>query len=351
MEKISIISFTGNGTRLCSTVVSELKTLGYEVNAYAMEAHMKEPGICPSIRPLKGKLQEWTGEQFQDADAIIYIGAVGIAVRAIAPFVKDKTTDPAVIVIDEKARFVIPVLSGHIGGANELAGELSLSLNSMPVITTATDLNQLFAVDVFAVKNNLFISSMDYAKRISAALLRHEKIGLASDFEIKGILPEQITPELQQEYGICISLSEKSQPFAKTLNLIPRVITLGIGCRKGKTLEEIEQAVFEVLERQDISIHAVRNVASIDLKKEERGLVDFCRKYGLEFQTYSSGQLEAVSGSFLESEYVKKVTGTGNVCERAAILGSSYGRMVQEKTARDGVTVSMARRGQVIYIE
>ena len=377
MKKISIVSFTRNGTELCYTVASEIKILGYEVSVFAMEEHIKESngksvkdvsvresydrdtnvkevGTSPlevEISPLKGKLKDWTKDQFQSADAIIYIGAVGIAVRAIAPFIQSKTTDPAVIVIDEKASFVIPLLSGHIGGANELASQLALRLQSVPVITTATDLNGLFAVDVFAVKNNLFISNMEYAKRISAAVLKHEEIGIISDFELKGTLPDYIVSARGQEYGISISLDEKSNPFPKTLHLLPRVITLGIGCKKGKSLEDIERLVFEVLEQHQIPIHAVSNVATIDLKKEEQGLLEFCDKYKLELNIFTSAQLEAVSGSFTESEYVKKVTGVGNVCERAAILGSNYGQMIQEKTAKDGVTVSITRREQVIYFE
>jgi cobalt-precorrin 5A hydrolase len=385
MKKISIVSFTRNGTELCYRAASELKLLGYDISAFAMEEHIQEmkanayevkayeakayeakafeaetfeakpneakAALEVEIKPLKEKLREWTKLQFQSADAIIYIGAAGIAVRAIAAFIHSKTTDPAVLVIDEQANFAIPLLSGHIGGANELAGQLALKLHCVPVITTATDLNGLFAVDVFAVKNNLFIANMEYAKKISAAVLKHEKIGITSDFELKGTLPDYITPAIEQDYGICITLDERSKPFPKTLNLIPRIITLGIGCKKGKSLEEIEELVLEVLELQNISIHAVRNVATIDLKKEEQGLLEFCEKYKLELNIYSSTQLEEVSGNFTESEYVKKITGIGNVCERAAILGSSNGKMIQEKTAKNGVTVSITRREQVIYFE
>lgn len=355
MKKISIVSFTRNGTELCYRVTSELKSLEYEVAAFAMEKHIQEckrgSAIEANIKPLSGKLKMWTEEQFKTADAIIYIGATGIAVRAIAPYVKNKSSDPAVIVLDEKANFVIPLLSGHIGGANELAIQLASSLHSVPVITTATDLNGLFAVDVFAVKNHLFIANMEFAKRISAAVLKHEEVGIASDIELKGALPDYIAPAKGQEYGIRISLNEKDNLFSKTLHLIPRVITLGIGCKRGKSLEEIESLVLKVLKQHQISIHAVRNVATIDLKKDEQGLLAFCEKYKLELTIYTSSQLEEVSGSFTESEYVKTVTGVGNVCERAAILGSGYGQMIQEKTAKDGVTVSVTRREQVIYFE
>lgn len=347
MKKISIISFTVKGTQLCDKLNSELTLLGYETNAFAVERYIKEF----KINPLRVNLKEWTKEQFQQTDAIIFIGSTGIAVRAIAPFIKDKTTDPAVIVMDEKAGFVIPVLSGHIGGANELAGELAKRFASIPVITTATDINHQFAVDVFAVKNDLFISSMAYAKEISAELLRNQEIGFVSDFIVTGSLPENMVQGEKCDYGICISLNEKKRPFSKTLYLIPRIITLGIGCKKGKSLEEIEKAVFEVLNNNDVSIHAIHNIATIDLKKEEQGLLDFCEKYNLKMDIFMTELLGSVPGNFSESDYVKKVTGVGNVCERAAFIGSSYGVILQEKVAKDGITVSLARKEQVIHFE
>jgi cobalt-precorrin 5A hydrolase len=347
MKKISIISFTGNGTRLCAKLKSQLVAMGYETSACAIERYSKEF----DLPPLTVSLKEWTKEQFQHVDGIIFIGATGIAVRAIAPFITQKISDPAVIVMDEKASFVIPILSGHIGGANELARELSKCFNSIPVITTATDINDQFAVDSFAVRNKLYISNMEYAKFISAALLRLEEIGMISDLRMEGLYPKQISPIIGTEYGICISISEKKQPYPQTLKLIPKLITLGIGCKKGKSMKDIEEVVLEVLSQHDISIHAVNNVATIDLKKEEKGLLEFCRKYDLEFTTYSADSLGNVLGDFIESEYVKQVTGVGNVCERAASLGSDYGTILQKKVAKDGVTVSIARKEQVIYFE
>ena len=121
-------------------------------------------------------------EDFEDCDAIVFIGACGIAVRSIAPFVKSKKIDPAVVVVDEQGQFAISLLSGHIGGANELTEEIAEILRAQSVITTATDLNDKFAVDVFAKKNGCFISDMELAKEISAALLAGKEVGFASDF-------------------------------------------------------------------------------------------------------------------------------------------------------------------------
>ena len=337
--KVSLISFTRNGADLEQNLLTFLKAQGNEAEGFTMGAYAEETALESINEPLK----EWTKRQFNQMEAIIFIGAAGIAVRMISPFVKDKSTDPAVIVIDEKGGFVIPLLSGHIGGANELAYEIAGYLGTIPVITTATDINEKFAVDLFAKKNKLYISRMDYAKGISAAILNSRKIGFESDFPVIGSPPESLTDKKNCEYRICISLNEKTESCCKTLNLIPRIITLGIGCRKGKSSEEIENVVSEVLKANNISIHSVANVTSIDLKKEEEGLLEFCNKFKFKLITYTAEMLKKVEGTYIESDYVKSVTGIGNVCERAAILGSSNGIMIQKKYAKNGITVSIAK--------
>ena len=149
-----------------------------------------------SFSPVKeGGLSAWAGERFGDSDGLIFIGACGIAVRAIAPYIRDKKTDPAVLAADEKGRFVIPLLSGHLGGANELAERLAAGLakSGIPaqaVLTTATDVNRRFAVDVFAKEHGLVLDQMKLAKEISAAVLAGEPVGLFSDFPFSGPVPE-----------------------------------------------------------------------------------------------------------------------------------------------------------------
>lgn len=337
--KISLISFTQNGANLGNLLSMFLSDQRYDVSAFTAGEHAKGLRTESINKPLK----EWTKEQFESADGIVFLGATGIAVRAIAPLIKDKRTDPAVLVIDEKGQFVIPLLSGHIGGANELAHKIASHFGMIPVITTATDINEKFAVDLFAKKNNLVIIRMDYAKAISAVILNEKRVGFESDFPVIGFLPDNITQKNDCEYGICISFNEKKEPFEKTLTLIPKIITLGIGCKKGKTADEIQSVVSEVLELNQISLYSISKVASIDLKKEEAGLLEFCDRLDLKLITYPAETLEMVQGIYSESDYVKSVTGVGNVCERAAILGSGNGIMIQKKYANNGVTVSIAK--------
>lgn len=337
--KISLVSFTRNGAGLGQLLSRFLNHQGHEAKAFTTGNYDKDIEVESINEPLR----DWTERQFKEVTGIVFIGAAGIAVRSISPFLNDKTTDPAILVIDEKGKFVIPLLSGHIGGANELACEIADHLGTTPIITTATDINDKFAVDLFAKKNNLHISRMDYAKGISAAILNEKKVGFSSEFPAVGTMPVSLTDQKDSEYGICISINEKIEVYEKTLNLIPSIVTLGIGCRKGKSSDEIESVVSEILKERNISIHSVTKIASIDLKKEEAGLLEFCDKLKLKLVTYPAEALEKVQGSYSESDYVKSVTGVGNVCERAAIIGSHNGTMIQKKYAKNGVTVSIAK--------
>ena len=280
---------------------------------------------------------------------LLFCCAAGIAVRAAAPSVKDKTADPAVIVVDEAGRFVIPLLSGHLGGANELAGVIAGKLGATPVITTATDLNGVFAVDVFASKNHLFIGEMALAKEVSAALLAGRRVGFRSDLPWDGPLPPGLTAG-DAELGISVSADRTASPFPRTLHLIPRRYAAGMGCRRGKPEEQLEAFLLEQLKRCGASVTELRCIASIDLKADEPGLLALCRRYRLPLLTYSAQQLSAAQGDFTASAFVEEHTGVGSVCERAAVLASG-GPLIIKKTAADGMTFALAAYGEAIHFE
>ena len=344
------------------------------------------------IKTVQGRLSEWMAETVQDADAFVFVGAAGIAIRAIAPYVADKTKDPALVVVDEKGQFVIPLLSGHIGGANELATRIATELGAQPVLTTATDVRGLFAVDVFAKKNDLWISDMKQAKLISARLVRGEKVGFYSDLPLEGELPAElekaagpestvpteaaeVTAEASVESGrmdspngnafpcgIVISAYEK-QVFEDQLLLVPSCLTVGIGCKRGTPKEKILKAVQEVFAQAGLSFKAICRIASIDLKKDEAGLIGTAQEFDVPFETFPAEELAAVEGDFSESSFVKGVTGVDNVCERAAVLASGGASITTEealsargakllvrKEAKDGVTVAVAIKTKNITI-
>lgn len=306
---------------------------GYTVQAYTME-RFEEPGFAPVRRPAR----EFYGPIFADVQAMIFVSSVGLAVREIAPHLKSKATDPAVLVLDELGQYVIPVLSGHIGGANELAKTLAATLGAQAVITTATDINGRFSVDAWAAKNGCAIASLPIAKAVSAAVLEGD-VPLACDFPVVTGLPRGIAPGDAGPLGVYIGVYEKS-PFEKTLRLIPRVVHLGIGCRKGTGEEAIRAAVNAALAENGIDRRAVKCAASIDLKAQEAGLLAYCRAEGLPVEFYTAEELRAVRGEFTPSEFVKSVTGVDNVCERAALRNAET--LLIKKTARDGVTVAAA---------
>lgn len=278
------------------------------------------------------------GAAFAQSDALIFVGACGIAVRKIAPFVRDKRTDPAVVCIDEGANFVISLLCGHIGGANVLAAELAQLLGAVPVITTATDVNGRFSVDAWASRHGFTIEDMALARAVSAAILEGD-VPLCCEAPVIGTLPKGVIASSSGGLGIYIGCRTRS-PFERTLHLTPRVLHIGLGCRRGTTREAIEEAIQSVLTENKLSASALCGVYSIDLKKEEEGLLDACRANDWPLSFYSAGELAAVPGEFTASPFVRSVTGVDNVCERAALLGAEH--LIVKKTAKNGVTVAVA---------
>ncbi len=339
--RIRIISYTGQGRNTAAAIADALRGEGHICRRFAM------PRFClQGDEPWAGRAADWAAEGFREADALLFCCAAGIAVRAIAPSVKDKTTDPAVIVIDELGHYVIPLLSGHLGGANALAGKIAGALGATAVLTTATDLNGVFAVDVFASGNSLSIGDMALTREISAALLEGVSVGFRSDLPWEGPLPQGLTTG-SAELGICISSDREAGPFARTLRLIPRRYAAGIGCRRGKSGEELEAFLLDQLAKYHITVEELRCIATIDLKADETGLISLCEKYRLPLQTWSAEQLSAVPGEFTGSVFVKAHTGVDSVCERAAVL-ASRGPLIIRKTAANGMTFALAEFEEVI---
>lgn len=334
--KIDIYTFSGNGARLCDKLIENLKN--HEVNAFVPERYVSSARL---VKLREENLYKSTEKSFKDADSIIFVGSAGIAVRAIAPFVKSKKNDPAVICMDEKGINVVSLLSGHIGGANKLALIIAEIVEGNPIITTATDVNGKFAVDEWANSSNLHIMSLKRARNIAADILDNKKIGFEADFKVKGKFPLEIDTE-EKEIGICVSLDSNKTPFKNTLNLIPKIISVGVGCRKGTDFNDIYNAIKEVLMKHDISHFAINSINSIDLKKEEEGIKKAAETFKVPFHTYSRDELSKIPGQFSDSNFVKKVAGVDTVCERAAIMGSTSKILIIEKTVVNSVTVAAA---------
>ena len=175
MKKTGIIAFTEHGCVLGEKLLRDLQKQDQETYGFVKSKYVDLPERH-SFQKVTGTLREWAEEWIPKLDGIVFFSATGIAVRTIAPFVVSKKTDPAVVVIDEQGNYAISLLSGHLGGANELAKFAAESIGAVPVITTGTDVNHTFAVDVFARKNNLVIADMRLAKEMAALLIRGKTI-------------------------------------------------------------------------------------------------------------------------------------------------------------------------------
>ena len=311
--KIAFTAFTARGRELAYRLAA---SLGGEVNE----------GL-----PLK----EWTARAFKTSDALVFVGAVGIAVRAIAPHIVHKSTDPAVVVIDEGGNYAVSLLSGHLGGANELARKIAAVTGAEPVITTATDVRGVFAVDEWARRQKLHVENPEFIRRVSAKLLSGERVCVSSDFPIAGSAPEGVSTEGKPDAVVSV------RTVKDALCLVPRAAVLGVGCRRGTTAEAIENEYQKLLGDEQISPFAVVKVSSIDVKKNEEGLLAFCQMHGFPLETHTAEALSALRGAFTDSEFVSRTVGVPNVCERSAVL-SSGGELVVKKRAANGVTLALA---------
>ena len=317
--KLAYLSFTEKGRQLAGRLAAALGGTAQRCGA-----------SC--------SLEAWTAAHFSQSDGLVYVGAAGIAVRAIAPYLKSKTTDPAVVVVDECARYAIPILSGHLGGANDLARAIGRVCGAIPVLTTATDVNGVFAVDEWAKRQNCLVLNPERIKTVSAKLLAGGTITVQSSWPIAGQPPRNVCQT--EDRGADVLLDLRPSP-GEALQLVPRIAVLGVGCKKNVLPQTLETALAAFLTGAGVCEQAISAVASIDLKKNEPGLLDFCAAHGWPLKTYPAEQLREVEGQFTPSAFVKGVTGVDNVCERSAVLASG-GTLCQGKTAGDGITMALA---------
>lgn len=335
---IVIFSFTKHAGDLSVTLQKKLSKDYESCISYTMEKY----ATSPLLTPFPVSLKDTVSTYFQKGNVLIFIGACGIAVRSIAPFIEKKTKDPCVLSIDEKGQFVISLLSGHLGGGNAFATLIADLLGATPVISTATDLNNRFAVDLFAKKNHLALSDMTIAKKISAMLLDHMEVGISGNVP-KEPLPEGlVSGDTSLPVGFSITPFSNHNPYKETLHLIPKQVVLGIGCKRDTPPEKLHSFVKNILEREHIYPESIACITSIDIKKEEEAIVTLAKEFGAPFVTYTAEELLAVEGDFTSSSFVKSVTGVDNVCERSSLAFSHAPELYLRKTAQDGCTIAIS---------
>ena len=236
----------------------------------------------------------------------------------IAPFVKDKMTDPAVLVLDEQGKYVIPILSGHIGGANEISGRIAAGIGAIPVITTATDINEKFSVDVYAKENGLELPDRAKILEVSSRVLEGGRVSIRNKAE---------------EDEVYITVDDVEVRLAR------KPYVLGIGCKKGIRKSQFEGYIHSVLEDYRLDLRDIGLVTTVDIKKNEKGLLEWCRAHRKKLLTFSAAELMKQEGDFSGSDFVKRTTGTDNVCERA-VVAAGY-RLVAKKMSGAGITIAI----------
>ena len=284
---LRLVCFTGAGAELGDTR-SRVEKQGHVCSLYTSARQAEKTGLLS----FGGSLSDWMAGCFDKeiAQGFIFIGACGIAVRAIAPCLRGKTVDPAVVAVDEAGRFSISLLSGHIGQANRLAAGVAEAVGAMPVVTTATDVREVFSVDSWAVQHGCTLSDMGIAKEVSAALLAGEPVGIASafPFTLDRVFAESgLPPRHLHRY------TKTSLPLPEPCCFFPALVHLGIGCRRGTSHACIRQAVEHFLNRHSIAPQALAGIASITVKKNEDGLLAFAQGLGASHPLLSAGRTAA----------------------------------------------------------
>ncbi|MBI4684243.1 MAG: cobalamin biosynthesis protein [Nitrospirae bacterium] len=324
-------------------------------------------GLYPEAYISKFKPETITGI-WEEYRRIIFIMATGIVVRTIAPLIKDKRIDPAVIVLDEKEEYAISLLSGHLGGANKIAREIAGFLGGQAVVTTASDVNNLPAIDLWARENGLIIENWDIIPQVVTRFLNNNTLRIYSEIDIKlskeffmvdnpqyadmlitnkkeiglNVIPVKtgIQKKKTKELDSCFRRNDEKQTIYQ-FYLRPKNLIVGIGCNSGTSAGEIEDAVKRVLAEKNFSFLSIHSVATIDIKADEKGLNEFVRAYGFSIKTFAADELNSLKG-IQKSALVFKTTGAYAVAEPAALLASGSNNVLVPKQKIGNVTVAVA---------
>ena len=355
----AIVAITKHGVEAARTLHAKLPG----ADLYYMSKFAQGDEAEKGIELFEGSVRLILPDLFARYTGIILFISLGAVVRMIAPILKDKKTDPGVVVVDDRAQFAISVLSGHLGGANELTRVVAELLGATPVITTASDVQKTIPVDMFGRQFGWQIESFEHATPVSAAVVNEEPVVILQEsgernwwtydkplpehFSVVNSVEEALARQWNAALVITHRLLSAQEQEALLKNGVlyrPRNIVLGLGCNRGTSMEEIESVVTETLSELGFSLKSVRNIATIDLKKDEAGLLALCEKQGWELVTYTPAELNTVKLAN-PSETVFQYTGAYGVSEPAALLSAGANEWALEKRKSGNVTISVALAG------
>ena len=344
--KLAVWALTREGLKKASVIVDSLKG----ADGYGPERRVNGDFPFKGFQHFKTHVHK----VFHDYEGHIFIMATGIVVRIIAPLLRDKVRDPAVVVLDEKAQHVISLISGHLGGANDLTRKVAKILGATPVITTATDVHGVKAFDAAAMEKDLCIENPDSIKALNSALLEKRKIYLIDPMKIISPFYENIPfIEIFEDVLLIRGNIEKDPAVyvgdqlvtlrAGFLVMRPLSLVAGIGCNRGTDFEELKESLETVFEKFKLSMKSLRNLATIELKKDEEGLIKLGETLDVPMHYFSSKELGSVKGIENPSQMVKKYTGTEGVCEAAVLLSAGAERLLIPKQIFKNMTLAVAR--------
>ncbi len=348
--KTAVISVTDNGARLAVKVAANLTC---KIDLYAKAG--REGGTEAQTYESLGELVAGIYNKY---NGLVFIMAAGIVVRVIAPHIRDKRYDPAVVVMDEAGRHAISLLAGHIGGANELTRVIAKAAGATPVITTATDIQHKPAPDVLAARIGLEIEPFDQLKHINAALVAGKRVVFFIDCSLPDyehyvkLAAEQCIMLVTSEdlvhtdrYDAAVVISDKEMYMVKPhVFLRPATMAVGVGCRRGVPSAALYTAITDACKKIGRSVKSVGTIATTAVKDDEIGLLAMVEQMAVPFRTYGNDELQQCIEKYgLEtSAYVEEQIGVGNVCEAAALLAAGTDKLLLGKTIYDKISVAIA---------
>lgn len=289
-------------------------------------------------------LSKVTKEAFDTSSKIIFISSTGIAVRAISPLLQCKDKDPGIVVVDLSSKYAVSLVSGHLGGANEMTLKVSKILNAEPVITTATDTMGIIGPDILAKKYDLIIDGLKSAKYIAALLVDNKTVGIKDEYNLIEISKGYEKIDNLKEDSIWVTnklvcLDKEILDYSKILKLIKKNLVLGIGCRRNTPYEKIIKFIEDSLKKYNFDIRAVKEIVSVDVKKDEQGIIEAAKKLKCPFSTFEKEDIKSVQDKYEKSEFVLKTLGVTGVCEPCVDLAGA--KVIISKIKHEGMTLAI----------
>jgi len=300
------------------------------------------------IFSLEGRLQDALGKLVENYRGIIFVSAVGIAVRAIAPHLKSKWTDPAVLVVDEEGRFVVSLLSGHWGGGNSLALEAARVIGATPVVTTASDLRGIRSPEIFARECGFSLEKPENLPWVSTALLEGEKVVYVVEEGLEDIVlrhlqceNQVLSPRISPDDQAVVFVTDRliTTPAVPHIVLRPRRLVLGVGMRRGISYQKLLSAIEAFLQKKGFALGGIGRIATVEIKRDEKALLELAENLSLPISFFSVTELREVAFRFPASRIVEQTLGVGSVARPGAFLASGGG---QERGYEKGEGLSLA---------